>query len=186
MVSILIDDDLLLRTYQPDDAACLFRVVDENRTHLRTWLQWVDGTRKQEHSLQFIQQSIAQQNAQEALALGIFHQQDIIGGIGMHDWNQHLKKAAIGYWIAKSYEGKGIITRCCTRFLDFLFDKLQLNKAELHFVPQNERSAAVARRLGFTLEGIIRQSHERNGTLEDIAITGLLRTEWKQSSVSSA
>lgn len=178
MVSIIIDNDLLLRTYQPDDAAGLFQVVNENRAHLRTWLQWVDSTQKQDHSLQFIQYSIVQQNAQEALSLGIFHHTRIIGGIGMHHWDQRLKKAQMGYWISKAHEGQGIMTRCCTRFLDFLFDKLQLNKVELHFVPQNLRSAAIAKRLGFTVEGVIRQSHERNGSLEDIVVTGLLQSEW--------
>ena len=179
MVSILIDDDILLRTLEPEDAPLLFKAINASRIHLRPWLNWVDRTQRPEHSLQFIQQSQQQMHQQEALALGIFHGQQIIGGMGMHGWDHNLKKAQIGYWICKDWEGKGIISRCAERFLDFLFEKLSLNKVELHFMVQNSRSAAVAQRLGARIEGVIRQSLWNNGMLTDVVITGILKEEWE-------
>jgi len=180
MVSILIDDELLLRTYQPDDAAALFNVISGSRAHLRTWLGWVDRTTKPEHSLQFIQQSLQDINTQQSLTLGIFRNREIIGGIGMHNWDQELKRAQIGYWLAKDFEGKGIIIRSARRFLDFLFQKLDLNKIELHFAVRNTRSAAVAQKLGAKTEGIVRAGCLINGIPEDLVITSILRSEWKQ------
>ena len=41
------------------------------------------------------------------------------------------------------------------------------------------RSAAVAERLGFTKEGVLRQSEMRNGRLHDFSIYGLLAAEWQ-------
>ena len=76
MVSILIDDEFLLRSFQPDDAPSLFKAVDESRQHLRNWLRWVDVTTKQEHILQFILRTQQQQYNQEALELGIFHNRE--------------------------------------------------------------------------------------------------------------
>lgn len=178
MVSIIIDNNILMRSYEIDDAHELFSAVNHSRKHLHPWLDWVDKTTRQEHSLQFIQQSLHQLHTQEALALGIFHDYKIIGGIGLHRWEQTVKKAQIGYWISKDYEGKGIITRCLERFIDFLFEKIGLNKIEIHFIPSNTRSAKVAERLGCRVEGVIRQSHIRNGKPEDIVITGLLKSEW--------
>jgi ribosomal-protein-serine acetyltransferase len=145
---------------------------------LHKWLDWVDKTTKQEHSLQFIQQSLNQLHTQEGLALGIFLNDSLIGGIGMHHWDQLAKTAQVGYWISREYEGKGIINRCLVKFIDFLFKKIGLNKIEIHFVPSNTRSAKVASRLGFKVEGIIRQSVVRNGMPEDLVITGLLKSEW--------
>jgi ribosomal-protein-serine acetyltransferase len=179
MVSILIDNELLLRSFQPDDAPALFKAVDESRTHLRPWLRWVDATTKQEHILQFIQRTQQQLHNQQALELGIVHNREIIGGIGMHDWDHLLKKAQLGYWIREEYEGKGIMNKCLVRFIDFLFEKPGLNKIEIHFMPSNTRSAKVAERLGFKVEGVIRQSYFMNGRLDDLVITGLLKTEWK-------
>lgn len=178
MVSILIDDELLLRSFTPEDAPALFKAVDESRQHLRPWLRWVDATTKQEHILQFIHRTQQQQHSQAALELGIFHNRKIIGGIGMHDWDHMLKKAQLGYWIRKDFEGKGIVNRCLERFVDFLFEKPGLNKIEIHFMPSNKRSAKVAERLGARIEGVIRQSYFMNGRLDDLVITGLLKNEW--------
>ncbi|RYD55315.1 MAG: N-acetyltransferase [Sphingobacteriales bacterium] len=181
MVSILIDDNLLLRSFQPDDATELFRAVDESRTHLRPWLRWVDATTKQEHIQQFIHRTLQQLHNQEALELGLVHNRRIIGGIGMHEWDHMLKKAQLGYWVRKEYEGQGVVNRALVRFIDFLFAKPGLNKIEIHFMPTNTRSAAVANRLGFKIEGVIRQSYFFNGRLEDLVITGLLKDEWKKA-----
>ena len=182
MVSIIIDNNMLMRSYEPNDAQDLFNAVNNSRAHLHPWLDWVDKTTKPEHSLQFIQQSLHQLHTQEGLALGIFVDKKIIGAVGMHKWEQPVKKAQIGYWISKENEGKGIMLRCLSRFVDFLFDKIGLNKIEIHFVPDNTRSAKVAERLGFKLEGVIRQSCLRNGVPEDIVIAGLLKDEWKRKS----
>jgi ribosomal-protein-serine acetyltransferase len=178
MVSILIDEDILLRSYQWDDVNGLFAAVTASKKHLRTWLDWADKTTKPEHTQQFIQQSLQQLQSQEGLALGIFYKREIIGGIGMHHWDHTLKKAQLGYWIAAEHEGKGIINRCLVRFVDFLFNKAGLNKIEIHFVAENKRSAHVAQRLGCKIEGVIRQSCLRNGKLEDLVIAGLLKSEW--------
>lgn len=178
MVSILIDENLLLRSFQPEDTAALFKAVDKSRAHLRPWLRWVDATTKPEHIQQFIQRTVHQLNTQEALELGIFYNRQIIGGIGMHEWDHYLKKAQIGYWISEEFEGKGIVHRSLTYFIDFLFTKPGLNKIEIQFMPANTRSANIAQRLGFKVEGIIRQSYFMNGRLEDLVITGLLKSEW--------
>jgi ribosomal-protein-serine acetyltransferase len=179
MVSIIIDNSILMRSYEVDDAQELFNAVNHSRQHLHPWLDWVDKTTKPEHSLHFIQQSLHQLHTQEALALGIFNNHKIIGGVGLHHWEQPMKKAQIGYWVSKDFEGKGVITQCLIRFVDFLFEKIGLNKIEIHFIPANARSAKVAERLGCKIEGVIRQSYMRNGKPEDIVITGLLKSEWK-------
>ena len=177
MVVIKVDDNTQLRSYTADDAAELFDVINSSRQHLHTWLDWVDKTTKEEHSLQFILQSLHYQHTQEELALGIFYHNRLIGGIGMHQWDQATKKAHAGYWISKEYQGRGIMNKCMTKFIAFLFDKIGLNKIELHFVPGNKRSAKLAERLGFKIEGIIRQSIMRNGMPEDVVIAGLLKSE---------
>ena len=64
------------------------------------------------------------------------------------------------------------------RFVDFLFNKVSLNKIEIRFIPHNTRSAKVAERLGCKVEGILRQSYLKDGKLEDLVVTGLLKSEW--------
>jgi len=178
LVTLPVNDSIVLRSYQPADAGALFDAVNANRAHLASWLSWVGHTTRQDHSLQFIHQSVHDAHVQTALALGIFENGSIIGGIGMHGWNHEVKKAQLGYWIIRSHEGKGIITDSLRCFVQFLFEKTGLNKVEIHFSPANKRSARVAERLGFRVEGILRQSILRNGLPDDVVVTGLLRSEW--------
>jgi ribosomal-protein-serine acetyltransferase len=179
LVSLTIDNNISLRTYEAEDARLLFNLINDNRQHLNPWLVWVSSTTKEEHSLQFIQDASEQLRSQQGLALGIFYDNILIGGIGMHNWDHPTKRAQIGYWISKPYEGKSIVHKCLRAFIDYLFTKTGLNKIEIHFVPANTRSAKVAEKLGFKIEGIIRQSTMRNGMPEDIVITGLLKSEWQ-------
>lgn len=176
-MTLQVDNDLLLRSYLMDDSEQLFDAVSRNRAHLSPWLNWVGKTTKVEHSRQFIEQSLQQQK--ESVAMGIFYENKLIGGIGMHQWDRDIKRAQVGYWLDKTYEGKGIMHKSLEYFISMLFEKIGLNKIEIHFVPGNKRSARVAEKLGFRMEGVIRQGILWNGMLEDIVVTGLLRTEWR-------
>jgi len=179
MVSLVVDEHLMLRTYTREDARELLLVVDKNRAHLRPWLTWVDTTTRPEHSLEFIERYSALLHNQEGIALGIFYDGHIVGGLGMDQWNHQLRKASIGYWIAKEYEGKGILSKCLTHFLNFSFEQLRLNKIEIHFIAANSRSATIAKRFGAKIEGVLRDSYLLNGKLEDLIIAGILISEWK-------
>ena len=182
MATINIDKHLLLRTYTTNDHTALFEAIDNSRQHLNPWLNWVAGTTRPEHSLEFIENAANQLREQKALALGIFYNGQVIGGIGMQEWSHNTKRAQIGYWICAGYEGRGIINKALTAFITYLFDKAGLNKIEIHYVASNTRSGNVAKKLGFRLEGVIRQAVLRNGTLEDLIITGMLKTEWSNNS----
>jgi ribosomal-protein-serine acetyltransferase len=113
------------------------------------------------------------------MVLGLFREGKIIGEVGMHNWNHPLKKAQIGYWLTAEHEGKSVLYKCLIEFLSFLFENVGLNKIEIHFVVQNKRSANVAERLGCKIEGVLRHSYLRNGSLEDLVIAGLLRSDWQ-------
>jgi ribosomal-protein-serine acetyltransferase len=178
LVSILVDEHLLMRSYTVEDADPLFDTVERSRKHLQPWCDWVPKTTRAEHSLMFIQQSIHDQQVQTSLVLGIFYDQKVIGEVAMHHWDHDTKRAQIGYWISKDYEGRNIMFRCLYRFCDFLFEKVGLNKIEIHFIPANKRSARIAERLGCRIEGILRANMLRNGMYEDVVIAGILKDEW--------
>lgn len=178
MLRIPVLDNLILGAYTPHDAPALFQAIDKNRNNLRTWLSWVDYTIKEEHSLDFIYGAQIQLQQQTGLALGVFLEDKLVGGIGMHDWDHQLKKAEIGYWLDQGYQRKGIMYKCAAVFVDYLFARLQLNKIEIRFHPANDRSAAVAKRLGFKVEGILRDAQKKNGMYQDVVVTGLLHREW--------
>lgn len=179
MISILIDEHLMMRSLQLSDAAKHFQAVNSSRSHLRKWLSWVDVTTKEEHTLQYIQKIEQQHHNHETIVLGIFFDSELIGEIGMYEWSHSLKLGKIGYWISHEFEGHGIMYKCFSRFIEFLFEKIGLNKLEIRYVPRNKRSARLPDLMGFKREGVLRQSFLLHGQLEDLIVSGLLRNEWQ-------
>ncbi len=98
----------------------------------------------------------------------------------MHVLSQTDRRAEIGYWIGKEFEGKGIVTTACREMITYAFQDLRMNRIDLRSMVNNHRSRAVAERLGFKLEGILRQQAILRGEPLDMAMYSLLRDEWEQ------
>src|SRR5690606_33172656 len=79
-----------------------------------------------------------------------------IGSTGLHRIDWEVRKFEIGYWVDNRYEGKGYVTEAVERITQFAFEELEANRVEIRCDPDNVRSRAVANRLDFELEGILR------------------------------
>jgi ribosomal-protein-alanine N-acetyltransferase len=64
-----------------------------------------------------------------------------------------LRSAYIGYWIDQRVANRGVMSTAVAMAADFCFQDLLLHRIELNIRPENEPSLAVARKLGFRLEG---------------------------------
>ncbi|HUW21107.1 MAG TPA: hypothetical protein VMW41_00390 [Candidatus Bathyarchaeia archaeon] len=62
--------DIKLRSWKPEWAADLFRLVDKNRKYLQPWLPWVPGVKKVADSKKFITDSLKEQKKDTGLELG--------------------------------------------------------------------------------------------------------------------
>ena len=70
------------------------------------------------------------------------------------------------------------MTRAVGTIVDYGFRTLELNKVEATVSVGNERSAGLLRKLGFRIEGTLRDYRSRRGVLGDSWYFGLLRREW--------
>ena len=170
-----LGDGLVVRTYLLDDDQELFALVDANRTHLRPWMIWEPMTETVADQRAFIQRCL---DSSDYEGNGLWLDGRLIGGIGLR-LDPMPNSGEIGYWLDAGHEGHGYVTRACERFLAFGFDELGLHRIELQAAVGNERSRAVARRLGMTEEGIARDGvRVANGYL-DLVSYGLLEDEWR-------
>jgi ribosomal-protein-serine acetyltransferase len=172
-----LGDGAVVRTYTLDDAQALYDLIDANRDHLRPWMIWEDTTKSVDDTRTFIQSCL---NAPVDIeGNGIFVDGALAGGIGM-EIDTMSNSGEIGYWLAKPYEGRGIITRACRRFFDLAFDELGLHRMELQAASDNLRSRAVAGRLGMREEGVWRDGiRVADGYLDSVGY-GILEDEWRR------
>ncbi len=71
------------------------------------------------------------------------------------------------------------MTRAAAALLRYLFEDRGLNRVEIHCEPENTKSRAVAERLGFRKEGLLRQAELVGGRFVDNALFALLREDWE-------
>ncbi len=178
---IRIDEDTELRIYEERHAQEVADLVDQNRTYLRTWLPWVDNSKTVEDSKAFIQSALKQFAHNEGFQAGIWYKDKLVGGIGYNPINWASRKVEIGYWLAESMQGKGLMTRICRTLITYAFNELGLNKVVIRCATGNTRSCAIPKRLGFKQEGILRDAEWLNDHYVDLVVYGLLAREWHPS-----
>ena len=178
MLNHRLSDALCLELLEPRHTEELFRVVDENRAHLRAWLPWVDGTRTPEDTRAYIRATQQQFGANSGFQTALVVDGEIAGMVGHLGIAWPDRAAALGYWMAEKHQGRGHMTAACRAYVDHAFGELRLHRVEIRAATENLRSRAVAERLGFTLEGVLREVDWLYDRFVDHAVYGLLARDW--------
>ena len=93
---------------------------------------------------------------------------EAIGGIGLSlNKDVHRLTAEMGYWLAESYWGKGIMTETVVTFTAYAFEKFGLVRIYAEPYAYNLSSCRVLEKAGFTLEGRMRSNVIKDGRIVD-------------------
>lgn len=173
-----LDAGLDLGLLEARHTAALYALVDGDRAHLRRYLPWVDATRGPHDSGMFIQTMLEHFARSQSLSVGIFSEGELAGVLGYHliDWGN--RKTSLGYWLARRFEGRGLMTRAVRAMTHHAFTQLGLHRLEIRAATDNARSRAVAERAGYRLEGVCPGSEWLHDRFVDHAIYGALRPTW--------
>lgn len=170
---------LYLRLMTETDAQALFQIyADEDVTRYMDMESFTE--------VQQAFDEIAFMNGMSARQVGcrygIFEKKtgDLIGTCGFHAWSKEGGKAELGYDLAKSHWGKGVMPEALTTLMDFGFNHLKLYRIEALVLPNAAQSMSVLHKLGFTKEGLLRGYGYWQGQHWDEFIFSLLRHEWSR------
>ncbi|MDR2667521.1 MAG: GNAT family N-acetyltransferase, partial [Puniceicoccales bacterium] len=105
-------------------------------------------------------------------------EKDLLIGIISLTLDQYNHKGDIGYWMDKSYWGKGLMTEACWRVIRYSFDDLKLHRIDISHMVSNIGSQKVINKLGFQLEGCWREAHFKEGRFVDVKIYGMLEVDY--------
>jgi glyoxylase I family protein len=93
-------------------------------------------------------------------------------------YNESHAVAGLGYILAPSERGQGLVSEAVETMLTHGFKTLKLHRVYLDIDPQNTRSVSVAERAGFRREGHFRQAYFRDGEYLDSIFYAMLYEEW--------
>lgn len=82
----------------------------------------------------------------------------------------------LGYKIDKRAEGRALMHEALTAAIHYAFETLRLHRIMANYVPTNERSGRLLRRLGFAVEGYARDYLIVGGVWRDHILTSLTNT----------
>ena len=171
---------LTLRPLVPADAAALFEIFSDPRV-MQYWNTppWASIACAQA----FIDEDRRARAAGELVRFGIFLKESnvLIGKCMLFDHSPSSRRAEIGFGIAASYWGAGYIQEASAALIEHGFNAMNLNRIEAEIDPQNIGSAKALERMGFSLEGLLRERWIVDGIVSDSAFYGLLRQDWLQA-----
>ena len=100
----------------------------------------------------------------------------LIGGCGFDDFQVGKShRAEVGYWLAKPFWGRGIMTAVVQRVCQHAFEEFGLVKITAHVFTHNPASARVLEKCGFQQEGFLRKHFLKDGQFIDARLFALLR-----------
>lgn len=109
-----------------------------------------------------------------------------IGSCGYHDidWRNRVGEAGIIIG-ARDYWGKGYGTDAMQTLVAWGFYTLNLNRVQLRVYADNERAIRSYQKVGFQIEGRLRQGNFYHGSYRDVLYMGVLREDWAQATAAT-
>ena len=147
-----------IRAPRVEDAAEVIEAVTESLNELRPWMPWAKEAPTLEGTQMRLRHAMAHWLTREDLPLHLYLKgtSTFVMGSGLHHMDWESGKFAIGYWVRTKFMGQGFVTEAVNGITAYAFKHLHANRVEIRCDAQNIRSAAVAKRCGFLLEGILR------------------------------
>lgn len=174
----LTGERIYLERHSTGLAEEMFATIDANRERLREFLPWVDNTKTTQNSREWIQHTLTEWDSLSLFDYGIYLKDSgkYIGSAGVHSINWSVQKCELGYWLSSEMEGQGFMSEAVKLIEAYCF-QAKFHRVEIRCSSKNTRSASVALRCGYTLEGELREDARELGKFRNTKIFGKLITD---------
>lgn len=175
---------LLLRRFTRRDVPSLEEGVRSSLADLHEWLPWAQMDYTRDDAVAFIRDSIQAWKDAKAFdyAIRLPDQPDLhVGNISIWQISRSGRIGEIGYWIRSDMLGRGYATEATEALTRVGFDNLLLHKVTLRIAVGNRGSERVAEKLGYTVEGVLREELLIRGNWVDHTLYTMLEREFRQA-----
>lgn len=130
--------------------------------------------------LEYLEQN---RKLKDHMAFGLRRTTDasLIGVAEIEDINWHHSNAWLSISLGKAFWNQGLGIEALRLLVRYAFQELNLHRLQLTVFEYNERAQAVYRKVGFCLEGRMREWILRDGKRYDMLQMGLMASEWRAS-----
>jgi len=185
----ILTERLVVRCWDPADAAKLKEAIDSSIGHLRAWMPWAHNEPQTlDEKVALLRGFRGRFDKDEDFVYAIFDREEskVLGGTGLHTRiGEHARE--IGYWIRADAEGNGYVTEAVAALTRVGFELEGLDRIEIRVEPENVRSRRIPERLGYAEEATLR-GRIRNAQNEprDVIVYSLFSDTYPESPSAQA
>jgi ribosomal-protein-alanine N-acetyltransferase len=181
---IITSDRLLLRIAIHEDIPQILKYFHENKAYLTPFYpQWAEHFFTEEYWQYQLENSFLEFIHDQSLKLFIFPKNNPHKVIGTINFSNFVRGVAhfcyVGYSLSEKAQGKGYMTEGLKAAIEYVFDDLNFHRVMANYMPHNQRSGNVLKRLGFVVEGYARDYLLINGKWQDHILTSLTNPHWQ-------
>ncbi|OWA34149.1 N-acetyltransferase [Saccharibacillus sp. O16] len=167
---------LILREARPEDREGLFRLYADEEVMRYIPLDPFESVEEADDEMSWHARIFREQTGLrwmiEDRESGAF-----VGTCGFLGLEREHNRMEIGYDLTRAHWGRGLMPEAIRAVLDFGFGSLHANKIEARVDPDNAASIRLMEKLGFTLEGRLRQHEFEKGRYVDLLAYSILAQE---------
>ncbi|MFC7322925.1 GNAT family N-acetyltransferase [Halobacillus campisalis] len=173
MNPILIDvpeefetERLFIRIPRPGDGKAVYQAMRASKKELLPWMPFAQKEQTEEETEINIREAHIRFLQRDDLRMLAFLKEtgELVCSTGLHRMDWDVPKFEIGYWTDTRFSGNGYTTEVVEGLANFAFNKLSAKRVEVRCDAKNIRSLAIPERLGFKMEGTLRN--------DDVSVDG--------------
>jgi [ribosomal protein S5]-alanine N-acetyltransferase len=171
---------LVLRQIVPTDAEELYRIFNDEES----MCYWSCRPFRSVTQADQLIKSMARAFLEESgihWAITLRNEDRLIGKCGYNEWRKLHRRGDISYIVDRRQWGKGLVSEALRAVLAYGFNQMNLHSIEAGVTPGNDASTRMLQKLGFRLEGHLKESFLVEDVFVDSLIYSLLRKEWESS-----
>lgn len=184
MLARPLADGIELSALEPWQAIEFADHVEQWREHLAPWVPFGRTIVDVDSATELLQRYADSAARDGGRLYGIRMDGKLVGGTLYRIFDPASRVCEIGVWLSPEAQGRGLVTKAAQLMVDWAFDVRGMIRVEWQTMPHNERSIAVARRLGMTRDGVLRQAVVVDSIRRDLEVWSLLSTDprpWQTS-----
>jgi ribosomal-protein-alanine N-acetyltransferase len=179
---VLRSKRLIVRQPRIEDAPAIAAFYRDDEAHLREFAPAPPAIREAAYWETYIPQVSDEFDAGHTCETFLYELDDrtVFGGAALSQISRgYFQACYLGYTIDAAHEGRGLMREALQALISFAFGDLNLHRIMANYVPRNQRSAALLKRLGFVIEGKAKEYLRINDVWEEHVLTSLTNQAWR-------
>lgn len=180
------DDGAELRPLEPWHAEEFLSHLERGRDFINQYIPFGANATDVDSARELLQSYADKRAADTGSLHGLWLGGKLVGGVLFLLFDAERGTCEVGCWLEPAGAGRGLVTRAMRVLIDWAVDERGIHRVEWQASSANEPSVNVARRLGMSRDGVLRETYPYRGVRHDLEVWSVLAPEWREARARAA